>query len=347
MCAKKMPSRESKYFRERVEKIGVAKGKSISQLLKEMSKTGFQGRKLGEVVDVWEEMLKQRDLTIYMGLAGSMSTTGMWKLLCWLIENRFIDVLVPTGANISEDILEGMGGTYWQGSPLVDDAELYREKIDRFYDVFVDEYQYREMEKLLKDFIKTLDTNRNYSSREFLYLLGKELSQAGIESIVSSAYKTKVPVYCPAIVDSGYGVAAVLAAEEGFKVNIDQMKDFLECVEIAKKADKTGVVYIGGGIPKDFTQLLAVAQGLTRGMKDYPHEYAIQITVDAPHWGGLSGCTLEEAISWGKTSPRGKNVTCYCDATIALPLVVHALAERVERREHFPDFSGLFRESTA
>jgi len=338
---KKMPSRESKYFRERVEAIEPAKGKSISQLLEEMSKTGFQGRKLGEAVDVWEEMLREKDLTIYMGLAGSMSTTGMWKLVCWLVENRFIDVLISTGANISEDILEGMGGSYWRGSSLVDDAELYREKIDRFHDVFADEYQYRAMEELLKEFMKGLDPNRGYSSREFLHALGKELSQAGIQSIVSSAYKAKVPIFCPAIVDSGYGVAAVLAAEEGFNVNIDQMKDFRECVEIAQRADATGVVYIGGGVPKDFTQLLAVAQELKRG-KDYPHKYSIQITVDAPHWGGLSGCTLEEAISWGKTSPRGRNITCYCDATIALPLLVHALAERVERREHYPDFFWLF-----
>ena len=341
----KIPSRESKYFRERVEAVEVEKEKSISKLLKEMSKTGFQGRKLGEAVDTWEEMLKEKDLTIYMGLAGSMSTTGMWKLVCWLVENRFIDVLISTGANISEDILEGMGGSYWRGSSLVDDAELYREKIDRFYDVFVDEYQYREMEKLLKEFMKSLDQSHAYSSREFLHELGKKLSEAGISSIVSSAYRAKVPVFCPAIVDSGYGVAAVLAGEEGFNLNIDQMKDFKECVNIVQKANATGVVYIGGGVPKDFTQLLAVAQELKRG-KDYPHKYAIQITIDAPHWGGLSGCTLEEAISWGKTSPKGKNVTCYCDATIALPLVVHALAERVERREHYPDFSWLFERAT-
>lgn len=342
----KMPSRESKYFRERVEAIEVEKGKGVSQLLREMSKTGFQGRKLGEAADVWEEMLGEKDLTIYMGLAGSMSTTGMWRIVCWLIENRFIDILISTGANLSEDILEGMGGSYWRGTQLVDDAELYKEKIDRFYDVFADEYQYREMEGLLKKFMSGLDKAHDYSSREFLHELGKELSRAGIQSIVSSAYKAKVPIFCPAIVDSGYGVAATLLADEGPNVNINQMKDMRECVEIARRADGTGVVYVGGGVPKDFTQLLAVVQELKRG-KDYPHKYAIQITVDAPHWGGLSGCTLEEAVSWGKTSPRGKNVTCYCDATIALPLLVHALSERVKRREHYPDFSWLFEGKTA
>jgi deoxyhypusine synthase len=343
MKYKKMPVRESKYFREPVKIIEVAKDKSISGLLQEMANTGFQGKKLGKAVDAWAEMLDQKDLTIFMGLSGSMSTTGMWKIICWLIENRFIDVLVSTGANISEDLYAGLGGTYWQGSHIADDADLYKEKVDRFYDVFADEHQYRVMEETLKSFMKTLDLSRGYSSREFLYLLGKELSKDGVPGMVSSAFKAKVPIFCPAIVDSGYGVAATAIMNAGLHINIDQMQDMKEAVEIAKKAEGTAVVYIGGGVPKDFIQLLAVIQELKIG-KECPHDYAIQITTDSPQWGGLSGCTLEEAISWGKTSADGKNVVCYCDATIALPLISHALAETVAKRKDCPDFSWLFEE---
>jgi deoxyhypusine synthase len=335
--------RKTPYFKEKLRTIEVGP-KSISQLLSEMAETGFQGRKLGEAAQVWEEMLRQRDLMIIMGYAGSMSTTGMWKIICWLIENRYIDVLVSTGANISEDILEAMGGTYWKGSHLVDDADLLRHKIDRFYDVYADELEYRRMEGLIKEFMLTLE-DRPYSSREFLYRFGKWLSRKGIRSIISVAAEKRVPVFCPGLVDSGYGIAAIEAEAEGKIVRVDQMEDFREFLKLGEKSGKTGVVYIGGGVPKDFAQLLTVALDLKRGGEvPYPHDYAIQITTDSPQWGGLSGCTFQEAVSWGKISASGKNVVCYCDATIALPLISHYLFERAKGRKSYPDFSWLFGE---
>jgi deoxyhypusine synthase len=340
--------RQTPFFKKKLEPIEVRTPKKISELLSEMAKTGFQGRKLGEVVEVWEEMLKN-DVVIFLGYAGSMSTTGQWKIINWLIEHRFIDVIVSTGANISEDILEAMGGTYWQGHHLVDDSELLEYKIDRFYDVFADELEYRQMEGLIANFMKKVDPKRKYSSAEFLHLFGRELSLMGIKSIVATAYENKVPVFCPAIVDSGYGIAYLLnrKSDPNFDITIDQMRDFEQLVDVkAKAAPESGVIYIGGGVPKDFIQLTTVGRSLIESRnyeRVYPHKYAIQITTDAPHWGGLSGCTFEEAISWGKEAREGRNVQCYCDATIALPIVVHALAERVEKRAKAPDLSWLFR----
>lgn len=334
---------KNQYFQKKLKSIEVKKGKSISQLLQEMVETGFQGRKLGEVVEVWKEMLNDSGLTIFMGFASSMSTTGQWKVIRWLIENRFIDVLVSTGANISEDILEAMGFSYWQGSHLVDDRELYKHRIDRFYDVFADEMEYRKMEALIGEFTETLNPDYIYSSREYLYLFGKFLNEKGVNSIVASAYRSNVPVFSPGLVDSGYGIAnIILRFKKGKKIVLDQMKDFEEIVKIGAESKETGVIYIGGGVPKDFVQLIAVALEFVKD-KDHPHKYAIQITTDNPHWGGLSGATFEEAISWGKESPAGRNVACYCDATIALPLVAHALAERVERRSSAPDFSQILK----
>jgi deoxyhypusine synthase len=340
--------RQTPFFKKKLEPIEVRTPKKISELLAEMAKTGFQGRKLGEIVEAWEEMLKD-DVVIFFGYAGSMSTTGQWKIVNWLIEHRFIDVIVSTGANISEDILEAMGGTYWQGHHLVDDSKLLEYKIDRFYDVFADELEYRQMESLIADFMRKLNPNRKYSSAEFLHLFGKELSRMGIKSIVATAYEHKIPVFCPAIVDSGYGIAYLLnrKSDPNFDITIDQMRDFKQLVDIkAKAAPESGVVYIGGGVPKDFIQLTTVGRSLTESRKYervYPHKYAIQITTDAPHWGGLSGCTFEEAISWGKEAKEGRNVQCYCDATIAFPIVVHALAEKVEKRAKVPDLSWLFK----
>ena len=341
--------RQTPFFKKKLEPVEVKVPKKISELLAEMAKTGFQGRKLGEIVEVWEEMLKD-DVVIFFGYAGSMSTTGQWKIVNWLIKNRFIDVIVSTGANISEDILEAMGGTYWQGHYMVDDHLLSQHKIDRFYDVFADELEYRQMENLIANFMKKLNSNHKYSSAEFLYLFGKELSRLGIKSIVATAYENKVPVFCPAIVDSGYGIAYIQNKqfESNFNITIDQMKDFEQIVKIKSKAANSGVIYIGGGVPKDFIQLTAVAISLAQSKetfgceKAYPHKYAIQITTDTPHWGGLSGCTFEEAISWGKEAKEGRNVQCFCDATIALPIVVHALAEKIDKREKIPDLSWLF-----
>jgi deoxyhypusine synthase len=336
----KRAMRKTPYFKEKLETIEVRK-KSLSQLLQEMARTGFQGRKLGEAALLWEEMLGEEDLTIFFGYAGSMSTTGMWKIVCWLIEKRFIDVLVSTGANISEDILEAMGGTYWRGTDFVDDADLLKHMIDRFYDVYADELEYRKMEGLIAEFMGTLEEDRPYSSREFLWEFGKWLHRKGIKCIVSTAYKHKVPIFCPAIVDSGYGIALLEAKK---RICLDQGRDFREMLEIGKRQENRGVIYIGGGVPKDFVQLLAVAVDLWRGgEKPYPHKYALQITTDQPVWGGLSGCTLKEAISWGKVSPHGKNITCYCDATIALPLLSHYLNERVKERRKYPDFSWLLK----
>jgi len=354
----------NKFLKKKVKAIEVKNPKTISQLLSEMSQTGFQGRRLGETVEVWEEMLKDPDVTIFMGYAGSMSTTGQWKIINWLIENRFIDVLVSTGANISEDIVEAMGYSYWQGSHLVNDKELLKFGINRYYDVFGKEEDYMEMTELIAEFyISSLEENKPYSSRELLFLFGKWLLKKGIMSIVATAAKYKVPIFCPAIVDSPYGDAGLIAKSKGFNLIIDNMKDYIEFMSLGEKVKDTGVIYIGGGVPKDFIQLFAVtsnllysdrkipgreAEAIFRTKNDklietyYPHKYAIQITTDLPQWGGLSGCTFEEAISWGKKSSKGKHVQCICDATIALPIVVHALAERIDKRKKYPDFSWMF-----
>ena len=342
------------YLKEKVKAIKVGK-KSISQLLREMQDTGFQGRKLAEIVDVWEKMIKDKNLTIILGYAGSLSTTGQWKIINWLIKNRYIDVLVSTGANITEDIVEAMGFSYWKGIDKINDKALFNEEINRYYDVYGYEPDYDKMTDLFADCIKTLNPNYPYSSREFLELFGKFLAKKNINSIVATAAKYKVPVFCPALVDSACGDGVLLAKSKGFDIILDQAKDFKEFMGLGEKIKKTGVIYIGGGVPKDFIQLLAVSSplqyiegkiperkgGSPRG-KDpcsyYPHQYAIQITTDNPVFGGLSGCTFEEATSWGKESETGNNVQCYCDATIALPIVTHALKERIKIKREVIDY---------
>ncbi len=344
-----------------VEAIGIEAPRTVSELLCLMGKTGFQGRSLAKVVDVYAKMIEAPDTAIMFGYSGSLSTAGQWRIVNWLIEMGFIDVLVPTGANISEDIVEAMGRCYWQGSPNVDDEELFREGYNRYYDVYGRERDYLEMTEIIAEFILTLEEGYNYSSREFLHLFGKWLlKEKNIRSIAAVAAENNVPVFCPAIADSPYGDAALIAKSKGFSLTIDAIKDYVEFMSLAKKVKDTAVVYIGGGVPKDFIQLLAVTSELLyedriipnreksgtnarKGVESleryYPHRYAIQITTDSPQWGGLSGCTFDEAISWGKEDPNGDLVQCYCDATIALPIVAHALAERIKGKRKRIDLS--------
>ena len=343
---------------EKVRAIEVAPGKSVSRLLEEMARTGFQGKSLARAADVFEKMIKTEGLTIFFGYAGSLSTTGQWKIVNWLLENRYMDVLIPTGANISEDIVEAMGLSYWQGDRNEDDSRLFAEGINRYYDVYGTEPDYLEMTELLADFIVTLDESRNYSSREFLEKCGRWLDGRNIDSIVAAAARNGVPVFCPAIADSPYGDAALVARSRGFHLTIDAIKDYVEFMRMGESVSETGVVYIGGGVPKDFIQLFAVTGDLLyedrkvpgreagknrKGTGEqetyYPHRYAVQITTDSPQWGGLSGCTFEEAVSWGKENPEGNLVQCYCDATIALPIVSHALSERVSGKRKGTVFS--------
>jgi deoxyhypusine synthase len=249
---------------------------------------------------------------------------------------------------------------YWQGSHMANDEALLKADINRYYDVYGKETDYRKMEELLTDFVLTLKTGFPYSSAEFFYLLGKFLSKKGVKSIAAVAAENGVPIFSPALVDSAYGEALLMAKNQGHTVTLDSVKEFDQFVSIGEKTKDVGVIYIGGGVPKDLTQLIAISvsprtmdkgvpgrQGhLRKGLQEYyyPHKYAIQITTDSPQWGGLSGCTLEEAISWGKIEKAGKRAVCYCDATIALPLITHALNERVKTKREAPDLSWLFKE---
>jgi len=334
------------YLREEVRPYVVRGRRGMHEFLRDLADTAFQGRALGEAYGVLERMVTRGGNQIYFGLAASLATAGMWTVIKWLVERRFIDVLVSTGANISEDILNAMGFKYFKGSPSVSDEELLRLRIDRFYDTYVDELQYREMERLIKDFIKSLPKGSAYTTPEFLYLLGMRLDEAGIDSIVAEAYRRGVPVFSPALTDSGYGVAAALAYMEGHHVVLDMVRDFTTLVQTASTDRTLSAVYVGGGVPKDYVNLATVVQTLLaegRGSSRIKSlEQVIQITTDSPQWGGLSGATLEEAVSWGKVHPKASRKTVYCDATIALPALAQALHDAGVARRDPPDLSWVF-----
>jgi deoxyhypusine synthase len=327
--------------------VKVQPDKSISQLTDEMLFTGFQGRKVGEVVQVWSKMLRKKNTVIWFGLAGAMVPAGMRRIISYLIQRRMVDVVVSTGANLYHDLFEALGGKHYVGTHLIDDVKLRRNKIDRIYDVFANENKFYETDLWIeKVFARTLRDNYPYSSREILYLLGKLLSKHAKDkdSILVNAYKNGVPIFCPAFGDSSLGFSIMFSNRrervtsiDGKKILlkrkriiVDYLKDVDESSRITEKARQTGVVYIGGGVPKNFIQQTAViASYQTR--HDKSHGYAIQVSTDLPQWGGLSGCTFEEGQSWGKIGFHAQKVQCHADATIVLPLIVHSLSEKFRR----------------
>ena len=301
---------------------------SVSELVARMGGTSFQARNLAQGVDIWEKMLKE-EVTIFFGLAGAMVPAGMREVLAYLIEKRFIDCLVSTGANLFHDLHETLGRKHFRGDPEADDTELRQLGIDRIYDVYISDDEFVEGEGYIAEFSRTLDQDRAYTTREYLFLLGKDLyAKTGSKGILTSAAKANIPIYCPAIGDSalGIGVARGRVKQEN-QLLFDVIKDIAEVTQIVLAASNTGVIYVGGGTPKNFIQQAEVTTYIFDKQVE-GHKYAIQITSDAPHWGGLSGCTFEEAKSWGKQHKEAFTVTINSDATIALPIMVSALAER-------------------
>jgi len=328
-----------KYLKKRIEHVDLRKIVTVSDLVTAYGGSSFQARSLANCVETFAAMLRDKERpTIFLGLAGAMVPAGMKKIISLMVVENMIDVIASTGANMYHDVVEALGVYHYKGSPDVDDRALYESGIDRIYDVFADEQKYREVDsKIMHLATEIVKTETSMSSRRFLHLLGKYIDETGTvqdkeDSIVWNCWKNNVPIFIPALNDSSIGLAITQHYVESLRngkkpLVIDAIRDNYEIFQIKKEAKKTGVIYIGGGVPKNYIQQTAYLQDLF-GLPDSGHDYGFQLTTDRPEWGGLSGCTFKEAWSWGKEKPTGMYSTCYCDATIALPLVVKAVLEQ-------------------
>ncbi len=254
-----------------------------------------------------------------------MIPAGMQTCIIELVNNRFVDVIVSTGANIFHDVCEHLGVRHYQGHHHADDVALFSQGIDRIYDIFAYENRFREIDAEIARFAGEIAPFRG-SSRVFVERLGRWLVEQRPDgrSVTAACAERGVPIFVPALCDSSIGIGLVMARRRGIEADVDQLADTDEITRMMERAKKTGVIYIGGGVPKNFiqqTQVIASIHDQDLG----GHAYAVQYTTDAPHWGGLSGCTFEEAISWGKEAPDSARVQCFCDATIALPIITSAL----------------------
>ncbi len=332
----------SKFLKKPVQTLNLEEIHTISDLLRAFNQTSFQSRNLAQCVEVFLDMLNDLDRpTIFLGLAGAMVPAGMKGVISTMVRKNLIDILVSTGANMYHDLVEALGARHYIGSPKVDDIELKKAGIDRIYDTFAEESKFRTVDNMIESLANELaeQNSSSASSRFFLHKLGEFIDKKGSledkkDSIVWNCWKNELPIFVPALNDSSIGLALTqhfikyIEAQKN-PIMIDEIRDNYEIFQTKKTAKKTGVIYVGGGVPKNYIQQTAYLQDLF-GIPDAGHDYGFQITTDAPHWGGLSGCTFKEGLSWGKEKAEGKYVTCYCDATIALPLIVKATLERIK-----------------
>jgi deoxyhypusine synthase len=294
-----------------------------------MERISFQGRNLATARRIWEKMLGD-DCTIFFGMAGALSAGGLRMIVAHLIAERYIDCLVSTGANLYHDLHETRGRRHYQGSPIQDDAALQAEHIDRVYDTYASEDEFVENDEWIATFAATLES-RPYTTRELLYKLGEYLwKETQRDGILTAAYRASVPIFCPAIADSSIGMGLSQARHhDGSSAYVDVIGDIIESANLVIRRPRTASVVLGGGTPKNFINQASV-QAEFYDDRVGGHRYALQIVTDVPHFGGASGSSLEEARSWGKLATDAEQVTVHADATVALPLLVSALASSAQ-----------------
>jgi len=309
-------------LKKKVEHIDIKKI-NTTDIITAMKKMSFSARDLANAADIYDRMLREKNCAIILALAGSTSAAGCMQIYVELVKNNMVDVIVATGASIVDmDFFEALGFHHYQGTPFVDDKLLRKLYIDRIYDTYINEEDLQVCDRTIKKIADALQPGA-YSSREFIRAMGQYLVQNAKKknSLVQAAYEHDVPVFCPAFSDSSAGFGLVLHQHKHFPnhVCIDSVKDFKELTEIKIKAGTTGLLMIGGGVPKNFAQDTVVCAEILG--KDVPmHKYAVQITVADVRDGACSSSTLKEANSWGKVDSSCEQMV-YSEATIALPLL--------------------------
>jgi deoxyhypusine synthase len=331
---------KSSILRKPIRHLDLKGIETLFDLVQAFQHTSFQSRNVYKCFEVFRKMLDDPECIIFFGLSGAMIPGGMRGVICDMIKMRLIDVLVSTGANIFHDLFESFGYQHYVGSESGDDDALRRHRIVRVYDALMDDREINQVIRLLSRVPKGLK-ERVVSSRQYLEALGSRLTDEG--SILRAASQYGVPVFVPALSDSsiGIGLTFLHARKKASRdqLIIDHIRDSYEIAQLKKMAPLTGAIYIGGGVPKNYIQQLGPVDELLFG-KEGGHRYAFQVTTDDPKWGGLSGCTFEEAKSWGKIEKQSSYAAVYMDATVALPLLVGAILQegkghRKRRRRRF------------
>jgi deoxyhypusine synthase len=297
-----------------VKHIALHKGMTVNELVKEMDATGVLGAgKIGEASRLVSKMFMDPSYTVFLTLSGAMVPAGFRDLICDLIENEYINILVTTGANMVHDMVEALGYRHRVGSFQAEDRQLKAKSIGRIGDIYIEQSAFQGLEKWLYQTMEAIpeDKRRRIAGTELLHEIGNRIKDN--KSILAAAARKNVPVICPAFIDSIAGFQLWMFGQDK-TLRLDPFLDTKAIIDKVYEAKKVGMIILGGGVPKHFALF---ANTFREGV-----DAAVQITMDRPEPGGLSGASLDEAISWSKVKTRGKGVTVVCDATIAFPLIV-------------------------
>ena len=316
------------------------------KIIASMEKMSFVSRETANAAKIYNQMIKDKDCTIFLTLAGSTSAAGCMHIYRDMVKYNMVDAIVATGASIIDmDFFEALGFKHYQGSQFQDDTELRKNYIDRIYDTYIDEDEWQICDKKICEIADGLDP-RNYTSREFIHEMGKYLKKNSIkkDSLIETAFDHNVPIFCPAFTDSSAGFGLVIHQEKNPKkhITIDSIREFRELTEIKIKSKSSGLFMIGGGVPKNFIQDTVICAELL-GKEVEMHKYAVQITVADSRDGACSSSTLKEASSWGKVDVT-KEQMVFAEATSVLPLIAsdayHKGAWKNRDRKNFTKIFG-------
>ena len=304
-----------------MKQIELLRGMSVGELIDEMRACGVLGAgKIGKAAELAAEMFSDPEYTVFLTIAGPLVPAGLRRVIADLIVGEYVNVIVTTGANMVHDMVEALGYHHMQGTFMAEDKRLKAEDIGRIGDIYVEQKVFKHLEKWMYKILEEIpeEKRRRISVAELLCEVGKRIEDP--KSILAVAARKNVPIVCPAFVDCIAGFHLWVFGQDK-TLQIDPLLDTSALMDKVFEAKKAGVIILGGGFPKHFALF---ANTFREGV-----DCAIQITMDRPEPGGLSGAPLEEAISWSKVKPEGKAVTVICDVTIAFPLIVAAAMEKI------------------
>jgi len=321
-------SKASKFLTVPTRPIPVDRDRSVAGLLEKMEGAGFGARQLAEAHRIWLDMLDDNS-TIYLCGSGNLIPSGMRRLLAYVIKNRFVDVLVMSGTVLFHDIHEILGRNHYQAHPSMSDDELEASEVARTGDLLASQDEYREADEWIGSVINQLEMSRSYSVREFLHLLGRELSEIAHEDgILTAAFKSRVPVFCPDLLETQLSVGIARARfEKKIQFNFDITEDTMEMMQISQRTRNSGIITLGSICSQSMVNMAEISSYITRSTPR-GHKYAVSITTDSvpldirtPSIGG------NHTQLFGKLLKNATTAYVPSDPSIALPMIVTALSQ--------------------
>jgi len=332
---------------------------SFADLLQAMGRTAFSGRQLGEAFEILLAMHRQADCRVVLTLSGAMTVAKQGRIVCEMIDRGLVQAVIATGALVAHGLTESIGLTHYRYDPHKTDEQLFEQGYNRIYDTLEMETNLNHVERLVR---AVLDQNQPpdgvWSSARFCRAIGQELERLDEgPGILRSAYQQSVPVFIPAFTDSEMGLDVAtwamlqalsaasqpiesLGPQDVFRA-VPQFNPFVDLQEYARfigAASELGIITIGGGVPRNWAQQVGPYYEITNfrlgtALRAPRFRYGVRICPEPVHWGGLSGCTYSEGVSWGKfVSPQdgGRYAEVYADATVVLPLLMKAVFDELD-----------------